>query len=157
MEQEATEELDRVERHEPGAGAMRVVFPLETDVAIFEGAQAVIGDRDAVRVASQILEHAAWSAEGWFDVNHPVGGGGLIAESLKGGGVRESFQFAVKLQSAVSEGAAEGSQEGFPEAVTDQSDGEKEAGLLQPIQREASSEIPPSGTTQCRGGCRCRF
>ena len=35
VEQEATDELDRIESHGLGAGVIRVVFPVEADAAIF--------------------------------------------------------------------------------------------------------------------------
>ena len=61
------------------AGAVSIIFPLEADAPVFERTQAMVGDRDAMRVASQILEHAARPAEGRLDVHHPVDGGGMIA------------------------------------------------------------------------------
>jgi hypothetical protein len=91
VEQEAAQELDRVQRHEFGAGAMGVIFPLETNVTVFERAQAVVGNGNAVRVASQILEYTTRSAKGGFAVDHPIDAGGLIAQSLEGSGVSEWF------------------------------------------------------------------
>ena len=88
VEQEASQELDRIERHEFRAGAMRVVFPVEADATVFERTQTMVGDGDAVRVAGQILQHAARSAEGRFDVNHPIDISGLIAQSLERDRVR---------------------------------------------------------------------
>ena len=126
VEQEAAQELDRVECHELSTGVVRVIFPLKTDLAVFERADAVIGDGHAVGVASQILEHAVRSAKGRFDVDHPIDGGGLITQSLEGGGIGESFQFAAEMQSALSKRAAEGSEEGFPEAMAEQAHREKE-------------------------------
>ena len=67
----------------------------------------MIGDGDAVGVAGQILQHAAWPAEGRFDVDHPIELGGSMAQSLKGCRIRERFQFAVKMQSVVSKRVAE--------------------------------------------------
>jgi len=56
--------------------------------------------------SGQILQHAAWSAEGRFDVDHPIDLGGRLAPSLKGCRITERFQFAVKMQSAVSKRVA---------------------------------------------------
>jgi hypothetical protein len=51
VEQEAAQELDRIEGHNFSAGVIGVVFPVETDAAIFERTQTVVGDGDAVCVA----------------------------------------------------------------------------------------------------------
>ena len=42
VQQKAANELDRVQRHGLGAAAVRVVFPVEADAAIFQGPQAVV-------------------------------------------------------------------------------------------------------------------
>lgn len=97
VQQEATQELDRVEGHKFSTAAVGVVFPFETHAAVFKRAQAVVGNGDAVSIAGQIFQHAAWSAEGRFDVDHPVEVGRLIAESLEAGGFSECFELAVKL------------------------------------------------------------
>jgi hypothetical protein len=52
-------------------GMVRIVFPVEADVAVFQSAKPVVGDGDAMRVARQILEHASWSTEGRLEVNDP--------------------------------------------------------------------------------------
>src|SRR5271169_1981504 len=61
VEQEAADELDRIEGHGLSAGMIRVVFPVKADMAIFQSAKPMVGDGDAMSVASQILEHALWS------------------------------------------------------------------------------------------------
>ena len=40
VEQEAADELDRIEGHGLGAGMIRVVFPVEADVAVFQSCEA---------------------------------------------------------------------------------------------------------------------
>jgi len=55
VEQEAADELDRIEGHGLGAGVIRVIFPVEAEVAIFQGSKTVVGDGDAMSVASQYL------------------------------------------------------------------------------------------------------
>jgi hypothetical protein len=69
-------------------GAVRVVLPFKADLSVFEPTQAMVGDGDAMGIAGQILQHAARCAEGWFDVHHPIDGGGLIAQSLECGRFR---------------------------------------------------------------------
>ena len=64
VEQEAADELDRIEGHGLGAGVIGIVFPVEADAAVFHRSKAMVGNGHAVRVAGQILEHAAGSTEG---------------------------------------------------------------------------------------------
>ena len=47
VEQEAADELDRIEGHGLGAGMIRVVFPVEADMAVFQSAKAMVGDGHA--------------------------------------------------------------------------------------------------------------
>ncbi len=71
VEQETADELDRIQGHDLGAGMIGVVFPVKADTTVLQSAKAVIGDGHAVRVPSQILEHASWSTKGRLDVNDP--------------------------------------------------------------------------------------
>ena len=107
VQQEAAQELDGIKRHELGAGVVGVIFPLEADSAVFERAQAMVGNGDAMGVAGQILQHAARSTERWLDMDHPIDVGGLVAESLKGDGFREGFQLAVEAQIASAKSPAQ--------------------------------------------------
>ena len=47
VQQKAAHELDRVQRHGLGTAAARVILPLESNAAIFQGAQAVVRARNA--------------------------------------------------------------------------------------------------------------
>jgi hypothetical protein len=64
VDQERANELDRIQGHGLGAGVIGILLPVEADVAIFQSAKPVVGDGDAVSVASQILEHAPGSTKG---------------------------------------------------------------------------------------------
>ena len=85
MEQETADELDRIEGHGLGARVIRVVFPVEADLAVFQGSKPMVGDGDAVRVARQVLEHAAWSTERRLDVNDPFEVSGCFTQGLERG------------------------------------------------------------------------
>jgi hypothetical protein len=104
VEQEAADELDRIQGHDLGAGMVRVVFPVEADVAVFHRSKAVIGDGDAMSVASQILEHASWATEGRLDVNDPFELGGCFTQGLERGRLGQIAKLAgeVKLAFAKS-------------------------------------------------------
>jgi hypothetical protein len=60
-----------------------------------------------VRIASQILQYAARTAEGRLDVDHPMDGGGLRAQGLKGIGFGERLQFTVEAERTLAEGLAQ--------------------------------------------------
>ena len=57
MQQEATHELLRVEAHGLAPRLVTVVLPREGDPAVGEVDQAVVGDRHAMGVAAEIVEH----------------------------------------------------------------------------------------------------
>src|ERR1700683_4841540 len=63
VEQEAANELDCIQSHDLGAGVIRVVFPVKADAAVFQGAQPVVGNGDAMSVASKILVHTEGGTE----------------------------------------------------------------------------------------------
>jgi hypothetical protein len=71
VEQEAADELDRIQGHDLGSTAVTVVLPVKADTTIFQRSQAVIGNRHAVSVAGQILENTLRSAKGRLDVHNP--------------------------------------------------------------------------------------
>jgi len=79
---------------------IRVVFPVKADAAVFQSAKAVVGDGDAMSVASQILEHAPGSTEGRLDVNHPFEVSGGFTQSLERGRIRQIPEFAGEAELA---------------------------------------------------------
>ena len=98
VEQEAADELDRIEGHGLGAGMVRVVFPVEADAAVLQSAKPVVGDGDAMSVASQILEHAPWSTEGRLDVNDPFELGGCFTQGLERGRLGQIAKLAGEVK-----------------------------------------------------------
>jgi len=73
MEQEATDELVRRERHDalPLRTLPTVVFVAEGDAGIVVGDQTLIGDRDPVGVTREIGEHSLGAAERRLGIDHP--------------------------------------------------------------------------------------
>jgi len=51
---------------------MRIVFPAKRDSIIVERNQSMVGDGDAVRVASEIVQNMLGTAEGWLGIDDPV-------------------------------------------------------------------------------------
>ncbi len=75
MDQETTYELGRVQAHDLHSVARfdPVVIPFEGYCVCIGAHQAVVRDRDPVRVAAQIGQHGLGPAEGVFGIYHPVG------------------------------------------------------------------------------------
>jgi hypothetical protein len=51
---------------------MNVVFPAEGDSIVVEGDESMVGDGNAVSVASQVVEDMFWPAEGRLSVDDPL-------------------------------------------------------------------------------------
>jgi hypothetical protein len=71
VDQESAEELICGDRHDLLL-AVRIVFPAKRDSIILERNQSMVGDGDAVRIASEIVQNMLGTAEGWFGIDHPV-------------------------------------------------------------------------------------
>ncbi len=128
MQQEATDELISRECHRLAHGFLSVVLPAEHDVVAVEAHQAVIGDRDPMRVAAQIVEHLPRAAEGRFRVDDPVGLRGGCEPCGEGFGVSERRELAVETQCIGVKGAAKLFEEQTPEQPREHSNGQEEAG-----------------------------
>ena len=72
MEQEAADELDRIQAHDAAAVAMPRVPPAEAHLAVVEAQQPSVGDGDAMRVSGQILQYMFRSTERRLGVDHPL-------------------------------------------------------------------------------------
>jgi hypothetical protein len=55
---------------------MGIVSPEEGDAIVLEGHETVVGDRDPMGVAGQVVENMLGTTEGWLGVDDPV----LLAE-----------------------------------------------------------------------------
>ena len=51
---------------------MSIVSPAEGDAIVLEGHEPMVGDGNAMGVASQIVENMFGTAEGWLGVDDPV-------------------------------------------------------------------------------------
>ena len=72
VEQEATQELLRTERHDSFLISVGIIFPAESNLIMLEGYEAVVGDGNAMRVASQIMEHVRGAAKRRLGIDDPV-------------------------------------------------------------------------------------
>jgi hypothetical protein len=72
MKQEATQELIDRQSHDPLLVAVSGISPAESNVAISEGKQPVVGDGDAMGVSAEIAQHVFRSTERRFAIDDPV-------------------------------------------------------------------------------------
>ncbi len=73
MQQEAADKLVGRDGHDLLATAVPIVLPAETNGAIIDVDEAIVGDGDAVRVAADVIEDLLGSGEGRLGVDHPRG------------------------------------------------------------------------------------
>ena len=64
VEQEAAQELLDRERHQALLIAVGGVSPAKGDLVVGQGDEAMVGDGDAMRVASEVVENMLRAAEG---------------------------------------------------------------------------------------------
>jgi hypothetical protein len=128
MQEEPADELEGIEVEGAKTAASCVVLITERHDPVLEGQQAVIRDGDAVRVASQVLQHRLRAAERSFGVDDPLGAAGLGDQALERGRLGEPFQGPMEAEPSVVEGPLEQSEELAPEQATQDPDGEEEVG-----------------------------
>lgn len=72
MLQEAAQKLFVSQSHRTALIVMGIVLPAERHLCFGDIKDPMVGDRDTMRVASQILQHMFWPAKWWFGVDHPI-------------------------------------------------------------------------------------
>src|ERR1700680_2545530 len=70
VEQKATNELGRRQRHDRGLACVRIVLPAEAHMTVLKRNQALVGDCYAMGITRQVLQDLLRSTKGWFGVNH---------------------------------------------------------------------------------------
>ena len=101
VHQKSPNELFGGNRHQPLFVAARVISPAECDVIAIECNQSVIGDRNAVRIASEIAHNLLGSAECWLRVDNPILPEQASQESRKGLRFGEVLDLSGQLQTFV--------------------------------------------------------
>ena len=94
MQQEATDELERFERHDLGLAVMAIILPAEGDMLVSYADQAGVGDRDAMGVAAEIGQHLSGTAEGRLGIDDPFDAPEVAQAAGEGGGLREPGKIA---------------------------------------------------------------
>ena len=134
VHQESADEFVRRERHGLLSVVVGVILPLEGDALAVEGRQARIGDRRAMGVAGQILEHLPCAAEGWLGVDDPVGSDRLIKQPLEGLAVGVLAQHAEETELSATKGLLQSSDELAAKDTTQDAHREEEVGAaLDPL------------------------
>ena len=86
---------------------MSGITPAESDLAIGERDQAVVGDGYAMSVAAQIVHDIFGPAEGRFQIDHPIFSIEWSEPSGEGLGLSQKLQVSVELELAVLKGLLE--------------------------------------------------
>ena len=72
MEQETSDELDRIELHDAAAVVVSGIAPAKAHLSVVETEQSSVGDGNPVRVAGQVLQHMFGSSERRLGIDHPL-------------------------------------------------------------------------------------
>src|SRR6266581_6070241 len=72
VEQEAAQELLRIERHHSLLIPVGIILPTESYLVMLESHEAMVGDGHAMGITGEIAEHMMRTAEGWLGVDDPV-------------------------------------------------------------------------------------
>ena len=69
VEEKASEEFVRLERHDFHAVVIGIVLPAKSDVAVAVIDEPIIGEGDAMRVPPEVVEHLFGAGEGPFRID----------------------------------------------------------------------------------------
>jgi hypothetical protein len=72
MHQETSQEFIGVQRHHFPAVLVFIVLVGKSDLSVFQFQQPIVGDRDPMRVATQVIQHFLGTAEWGFGINDPL-------------------------------------------------------------------------------------
>lgn len=122
MEEEAATELTKGERLGPGP-AGSVVLVAEGDGLVVDLLEPVVGDGDAVSIASKVAQNLLGAIEGRLGVHHPFRAPCLVEETAERVGVLAGGKATVELQPSILEGSGKGCQEPAAEEAAENPDG----------------------------------
>ena len=89
MQQETAEELGTGESHGALLVVIRIILPAEPDLGIGDGENPMVGDGDAMGIASQVLQNVVRTAKGRLGIHDPI----LLKQ-----GTQESIEVALLCQ-----------------------------------------------------------
>lgn len=115
VEKESAKKLDPLEGHGSLSVLVGVVLVAESDLAVIEGDQPLVGDSDAMSVSGEVLEYLLRTSERWLGVNHPV----FVSKGLEPAfpclGMFEFLKFAVETELLEFPGFLESGEKLSPE------------------------------------------
>jgi len=100
VDEEAADELVRIERHQPGYVAMTVIAPAEGYAGLVGAGQAAVGDCNPVRVAPEIGEDMFRRSKRRLGLNDPVLAPQLADHGGEGARVVKPIKLAREAQPA---------------------------------------------------------
>jgi len=151
VEEESPDELLDRESHHFLLIAVAVVPPVELNLPVFDIHDPMIGNRDRVRVAADVVHHLLRSGERGLGVDHPFQFAQRIEMPAETCGSRKASREAENLSLAVSKASCRYVKNNRWNRQDSTRIGKKKR-ERQGIHRVPSSEIPPPGTTQSRWG-----
>ena len=72
MLEKPTQKLLMAKGHHAALAAMGIILPAKRYVSVGHLYKPMVGDCDAMGVASQIMQHMLGAAEGWLGIDDPV-------------------------------------------------------------------------------------
>jgi len=98
MKKEPSDKLVGLEGHSLLTGMVGIIPPEEGNLAVAEGEDAVISDRDPVGISAEILKDPLGAIEGWFAIDDPRFPVEMPSERLKVFGILERTERGGKDQ-----------------------------------------------------------
>ena len=98
MQKKATDELVGWKRHGLLASPVSVVSPSESDLALIETEQPIVGDGDTVSVTSQVIQDSFGTTERRLSIDGPLQIPTAFEEPFETVGVVQVLESTVKLQ-----------------------------------------------------------
>jgi hypothetical protein len=151
VEQEAPDKLVGLQIHSLDGAAVAVVFPGKGDMIVVAGADAAVGDGDAMGVAPEIGEDLGGSTERLLGVDDPSSAAHMGGEGVEARGFSEVCEVAEEPQDAGVEAFCKRSRKRRRKSFASGLTARKKFGRPA-TQRVPSGERPPPGTTQCTCG-----
>src|SRR6266852_9462648 len=140
VEQKAAQKGGGVEGGEPGDVAVSAVLPAEGDEAVLQGDEPIVGEGDAIGIATEVGEDLLSAGEGGLAVHDPRLTSGVLELTM------EVFVRSL-ADRRPGDGLLEEAEQLAAEDLGEHTHGEEESRRAG-IQRVSSTSSPPPGTMQ---------
>ena len=127
MDQESAQKLMGRNGHDLLLAAVRIVFPTERNSIILEGNQSMVGDGNAVRITSKVVENMLGTAEGRLGVDNPMLVEELSKKPAKATWISKTLERAVELELVLTKELLKSGCELAAEDGAQRADGQEEA------------------------------